>query len=250
MNKVKVLVVEDEYIVAQDISNNLAKFGYAVTAMVRTGEDAIQSVKTNEPDIVLFDVRLEGKMDGVTAAEKVRLISRIPFIYITAYSDKKTFERAKFTAPHAYILKPFNFSNLHAAIELAMHNFSNNTTSEPGDSHLLEKERPSQFIFNDSIFIRSGKGFEKVRVEDVCYIKADGSYSLICTHSREYTLSMNLNKALLRLCRPEFLRVHRTYAVNMGRVDRIEERAVIVDGKKIPVIRKMRDELMKRLRSV
>ncbi|MEG4119105.1 ATP-binding protein [Microcoleus sp. N9_B4] len=121
MNPVKILVVEDEVIVAQDIAGRLKKLGYAVTATVSSGEEAIQKALENPPDLVLMDIVLKGDMDGVTAAEKIRINRNVPTIFLTAYADAQTLQRAKLTDPFGYIIKPFQQNDLRVAIEIAMH---------------------------------------------------------------------------------------------------------------------------------
>ncbi|MEG4024611.1 ATP-binding protein [Microcoleus sp. S13C4] len=121
MNPIKILVVEDEVIVAQDIAGRLKKLGYAVTATVSSGEEAIQKSIENPPDLVLMDIVLKGDMDGVTAAEKIRIKRNVPTVFLTAYADDKTLQRAKLTDPFGYIIKPFQQNDLRVAIEIALH---------------------------------------------------------------------------------------------------------------------------------
>ena len=121
MNPIKILVVEDEVIVAEDIGFRLKKLGYIVTATVASGEEAIEKVAENRPDLVLMDIVLKGDMDGVTAAEKIRNRVDIPIVFLTAYADDQTLQRAKLTNPFGYIIKPFQQNDLRVAIEIALH---------------------------------------------------------------------------------------------------------------------------------
>lgn len=121
MNPIQILVVEDEVIVAQDIAGRLTKLGYAVTATVSSGEEAIQKAIENPPDLVLMDIVLKGDMDGVTAAEKIRTNRNVPTVFLTAYADDQTLQRAKLTDPFGYIIKPFQQHDLRVAIEIALH---------------------------------------------------------------------------------------------------------------------------------
>ncbi|MEG4444270.1 ATP-binding protein [Microcoleus sp. AT9_B5] len=121
MNPIQILVVEDEIIVAQDIAGRLKKLGYAVTATVSSGEEAIQKAIENPPDLVLMDIVLKGDMDGVTAAEKIRSNRNVPTVFLTAYADDQTLQRAKLTDPFGYIIKPFQQNDLRVAIEIALH---------------------------------------------------------------------------------------------------------------------------------
>ncbi|HSF73534.1 MAG TPA: ATP-binding protein [Microcoleus sp.] len=121
MNPIQILVVEDEVIVAQDIAGRLKKLGYAVTATVSSGEEAIQKAIETPPDLVLMDIVLKGDMDGVTAAEKIRTNRNVPTVFLTAYADEQTLQRAKLTDPFGYIIKPFQQNDLRVAIEIALH---------------------------------------------------------------------------------------------------------------------------------
>ena len=121
MTEAKILIVEDESLVAKDMKNLLGKMGYVVPATVSSGEVAIQKVAETQPDLVLMDIMLKGDMDGVEAAEQIRDIFHIPVIYVTAYADEDTMRRAKITAPYGYILKPFQERELQIAIEMALY---------------------------------------------------------------------------------------------------------------------------------
>lgn len=120
MNNPKVLVVEDESIVALDIQKRLKKLGYTVTGIAETGEEAINKVAENNPNLVLMDIRLKGSMDGVEAAQEIYTRFNIPVIYLTANADERTLERAKTTDPFGYILKPFKEKELKTTIEITL----------------------------------------------------------------------------------------------------------------------------------
>lgn len=129
MGDFEILVVEDERITAKDIKKSLEKAGYVVPAMVTTGEDAIKFCEENKPDLVLMDIKLEGEVDGIEAAETIISKFSIPIIYLTSYSDKSTVERAKTTHPSAFILKepfgflhkPFEENELYTAIDIILY---------------------------------------------------------------------------------------------------------------------------------
>ncbi len=129
MRIAKILIVEDERITAKDIKKSLEKAGHLVLAIVSTGEDAIKFSEEYKPDIVLMDIKLEGEIDGIEAAETIRSKFAIPVIYLTSYSDKSTVERAKKTHPSAFILKepfgfihkPFEENELYTAIDIILY---------------------------------------------------------------------------------------------------------------------------------
>ena len=116
----KILVVEDENVVALDLRRNLGRLGYRVLATVDSAEQALESVARQRPDLVLMDIHLRGQMDGIQAAERMAQVD-IPVIYLTAFSDEGTLQRARLTEPFGYLLKPFDDRELHIIIELALH---------------------------------------------------------------------------------------------------------------------------------
>ncbi len=120
MEKVKTLIVEDEVIVARDLQRNLEKMGHKVASMVPSGEQAIQEIEREVPDLVLMDIVLQEGMDGIETAEIIRSRFDIPVIFLTAHRDKATFERAIMAEPFGYITKPFQKEDLRKVIEIAL----------------------------------------------------------------------------------------------------------------------------------
>ncbi|MCJ7808931.1 MAG: GAF domain-containing protein, partial [Desulfobulbaceae bacterium] len=121
MPKEKILIVEDERVVAMDIQNRLKDMGYFVCGLASSGEDAVNKASELQPDLVLMDIILKGEMDGIDAAGQIRERFNIPVVYLTAFSDEKTLQRARLTGPYGYILKPFDDSELRSNIEMALY---------------------------------------------------------------------------------------------------------------------------------
>lgn len=117
----KIMVVEDETIVALDIQNRLTKLGYQVPAVLATGEETIAQAPQIAPDIVLMDIMLAGEIDGIKAAEEIHKQLDIPVIFLTAYADNRTLQAAKLTEPYGYVLKPFEERELHTTIEMGLY---------------------------------------------------------------------------------------------------------------------------------
>ncbi len=120
-SKIKILIAEDEYIVAMDIKKILEKIGYEVTSFVNNGTDVIQKAGSEEPDLILMDIMLSGDMSGIEAAEIIKGKYDIPIVYLTALTDEQTINKAKITEPGGYILKPFDEKGLRSAIEIALY---------------------------------------------------------------------------------------------------------------------------------
>ena len=117
----RVLVVEDERIVALDLAATLRRLGYTVEGPVGSGEEAIEAASRVRPDVVLMDIRLDGPMDGVTAASRIGAEMDAPIVFLTAHSDRETLERAQTAAPYSYLIKPFRQDDLRCAIEVSLH---------------------------------------------------------------------------------------------------------------------------------
>jgi len=123
LKKSRILVVEDEAIVAMVIKRRLQDLGYIVSGVASTGKDAITKVEGTFPDLVLMDIRLKGDMDGIEATKTIKDRFSLPVVYLTAHSDDVTFKKAKETDPDGYILKPFTEKDLSTTIEIALHKF-------------------------------------------------------------------------------------------------------------------------------
>ena len=130
----RILIVEDEHIVAIGIKRMLKGLGYTVTGVASSGEDAISKAESTFPDLVLMDIMLKGELDGVEAAKEIKERFDVPVVYLTAYSDSNIVERVKKTGPFGYIVKPFDEKDLHSNIEIALHRYRK------------EKENPEEAV--------------------------------------------------------------------------------------------------------
>src|SRR5262245_2159339 len=121
MTTARILIAEDERVVARDIQNRLGRLGYEVVGAARFGEDAVRLADELRPDLILMDIRLAGALDGVDAAQQIRTHLQLPVVYLTAYADDDTLQRACVTEPFGYVLKPFDERELQTAVEMALY---------------------------------------------------------------------------------------------------------------------------------
>ena len=138
MKAAKILIVEDELIAAENLAKHLKRLGYVVAGIVESGEEAITQVGTREPDLVLMDIMLQGDMDGVAASLVISNEFHIPVVYMTAYADEATVDRAKVTEPYGYLLKPFDPHELGPTIEVAL--YKHKSDRQIQEAMLKEKE--------------------------------------------------------------------------------------------------------------
>lgn len=245
--QIKILVVEDEMIIGAKISMQLTSLGYEVTGILPRGEEAILHVKENKPDIVLLDINLKGKLDGIETAVQLQQHGPIPIIYLTANSDEATFNKAKSTKPAAFIAKPFKQLDLQRAIELTVSRMAENTA----DLHTENKTEEDQpFILSDRIFVRYKEKMIKIMLGDILYMEADRNYSRIFTNDREYLLSITLKTIEEKMSMQLFMRIHRSYLINIIHVDEVAESYVMIAKKSIPLGTGMREQLMHRMQTL
>ncbi len=124
MSAIRVLIVEDDPIIAEDIRDMLTNVDYQVVGVAYEKAEALELIDTTKPDLVLLDINIEGHYEGFDIAEHINKTQKIPFLYLTSYSGKEIVDRAKQTLPMGYIVKPFNERELYSSIEIALHNFS------------------------------------------------------------------------------------------------------------------------------
>ena len=244
---IKILVVEDEMIIAAKISMQLTSLGYEVTGILPRGEEALLHMEENKPDIVLLDINLKGKIDGIETAALMQQRNNIPIIYLTANSDEATFNRAKPTRPYAFISKPFKQLDLQRAIELTISRMAANDNQVHIENQTGE-EQP--FILSDRIFVRHREKMIKIMVADILYMEADRNYSRIFTQHKEYLLSVTLKTIEEKLSMQLFMRIHRSYIVNISHIDEVAEGHLIIAQKPIPIGAGMREQLMQRIKTL
>ncbi len=235
--KIKVLIVEDNPLTSQDLKEIITDQGMAVTAIAKNISEATKALGDNSPDILLVDINLKDGDDGVDFVNKVSTTARIPVIYLTANSDKETVDRAFKTNPASFLTKPYDDKDVILAIELAFNNHC---------SDVLVNDIPNTSF----VFLKSGNKFEKVRIEDINYLQAEGSYSKFITNQKEYFLSGNLQNISKKLRNPSFIRIHRSYVVNVDNITGLDNDYVFIGEKNIPISRSYREEVNRILRRI
>ena len=243
---INIFIVEDEMIIAANISLQLSKLGYNISGIVPRGEEALVHIKENKPDIVLLDIQLKGKLDGIETAELMQKEFDIPIIYLTANVDDAHFERAKKTKPYAFISKPFKKLDLQHAIELTVARMQ----TINGDEIIDDENIISPFILSDCIFVRDHEKMVKINIKDIYYIQADRNYSRIFSKNRECLLVMTLKEIDDKLPDEHFLRIHRSYIVNLSHVDEVAGTHLVVNRKAIPISKSLRTNLLKRIQTI
>ena len=241
-----ILIVEDEMIIAANISLQLTHLGYEVTGIIPRAEDVLPHIWQNVPDMILMDINLKGELDGIEVVHLIQKEYKIPIIYLTANSDEDNFNRAKATNPYAFVSKPFKKLDLQRAIELTLVRIQEEQNSQK--SLDLASEEP--FILSDCIFVRSHDKMVKVCINNILYIEAERNYCKIHCKDKEHLLVMTLKDIEEKLTSNTLLRIHRSFIVNLSHIDEIATSHVVIAKKAIPLSVDLKKKLLQHIQKV
>jgi len=241
MSPLKIGIVEDELVIARTIVSTLDELGYSHCGPAINYTEAMEMLEQNRPDLLLLDILLAGRKDGIDVAQKLNELYKVPFIFLTANSDGETIDRAKKVKPHAYIVKPFSKEELFAAIEIAFSNFTGNTSN--GSS-----ANTASFHTKDFMFVRDGYVFRKIYFDELLYLESDANYIIIHLKSQKKVMVRStLNDFVEHIDHKTFLRIHRSYSVNINMIDDIFPTEISIQGLKLPLGKSYKEELFKAL---
>lgn len=237
MTALKIGIVEDEAIIADAITEMLLESGYRVTAPAARYSEAVEMIENEAPDLLLLDVRLQGRLDGIDLARTVREKFHLPFIFLTANTDFDTIARAKDVSPSAFLAKPVTRAQLFAAIEIAM--AAPNPARPQAALPVAQKKERSEHLF-----LNDGRAFKKVMQGDILFAESEENYMRLYLADGKTTLTrMTITALAERLDSSRFLRVHRSYIIALSRVGKASADEVTVGDRKIPVSKTYRDAL-------
>jgi len=250
MKRTSVLVVEDEVIIAKDLSLTLNKLGYNVVGTCITGEEAIAMAEEKQPDIVLMDIMLKGEMTGIDAAKEIReRYNTIPVVFITAYSDEDSINRVNASGPFGYIVKPFKANDLRATIETALARFR--------EEQQLKKENEMLYMVANSeskkntLYIKTDSKLIKLRIKDIVYIEALKDYVNMFTVDNKYVIRSTMKGIQDKLPSDRFVRVHRSFIVAMDKISFIDHARVILENdESVPLGGLYKEEFLGKLNTV
>jgi DNA-binding LytR/AlgR family response regulator len=241
--KINILIVEDESIVALDLATALHEDGYAVIGIADHAEEATRLFNQHAVDIVLMDIHLAGEKDGIETVANLMKIRQTPVIYLSAFTDHDTVDRVKHTHPSAFLVKPYQISNVRIAVELALNSFA--VRPAPAREPELTKEPILQM--GDFVFIKYNYQFVKIPLVDILFAQANRNHISLYTHDRKFVLRLSLGQLFDRLLFDRLIRIHRSYAVNIDAIQSFTEQTVVTGKGELPIGRNYKEEFLKRL---
>jgi DNA-binding LytR/AlgR family response regulator len=236
MKETRIGIVEDEIIIADSIRSVLLRMNYQVAEPCINYEEAVKMLMAEPPHLLLLDINLgDGSKNGIELGRYIREHMDLPFIFLTANSDIKTVESAKTVKPNAFLVKPFIQDELYAAIEIAMHNFYAHRAPE--------QPKPNK----DFLYIKDGAELHKVNFQDILYLESDHVYVCVYTVKRKYLVRTSLQNYVEQLDKNLFLRIHRSYVVNLSMIEKVLGAQVKIGDCYLPISRSYKEDLLSRL---
>lgn len=247
---IKILIVEDNVIIADDMQSMLEEIGYEVVDNVIVYEQAIEVLKNNHVDLVLIDIILASDKTGIDLGKHIRQHYNIPFIFVTSNSDKATVENAKTVKPDGYLVKPFEQQDLYTSIEIALSNFnyskkeaSNEIDGSKGESFT------SNSVLKDSIFVKKQHLYYRIQFGDIQFIKADNVYLEVNTVDKKFLVRSPLKDYLEKLPKDKFYRAHKSYIVNVDHIDAINSKDIMINNTLIPISKDFKEFIISSMNS-
>ena len=234
MNKIKIAIVEDEIIIAKTIVLALKKLGYECIGTAGKYSEAIALIDQKSPDLVLLDINLGTKKDGIDLALEIKDSFNTPIIFLTANSDTATITRAKAINPLAFLVKPFSQHDLYSAIEIGLNNFNT----------ILNTERnPPKHIA-----LKVGVALEKVVLDDIVYLKNDHHYfDILLTCGKTIVVRYTSSQIIALLPAKQFVKINRFYIINVKQVTKINKKNLIISQLTIPISKEVRETVLQKI---
>jgi len=232
---VRVFIVEDEVLVAENLRADLQDLGFIVSGHAISSNECIALLEQLETDVILMDIQIKGERNGIELATLLNQSLSIPIIYLTSNTDPITMRKALATKPHSFISKPYTIKDVQAAIEIAFSSFNQQTAIEVPASAPM------------SVFVKCGDLYHRVQIDAILYVEASGSYCIIATKENDYVLSMNLHAFNDKMLHPNFIRVHRSFLVNIDKVDKFDSQSLYINEREIPISKANRETVFHHL---
>jgi len=244
--KINILIVEDESVVALDLATALHQDGYEVIGIADHAEAATRLFTSHAVDIVLMDIHLAGPKDGIDTVADLMKIRQTPVIYLTAFTDQATIERVKHTYPAAFLAKPYQISNVRIAIELALNSLAVRPANPPTELPPSATTKEPILQMGDCVFVKYNYQFVKVRLVDILFVQADSNHINLHTGDKKFVLRLSLSQLFDRLLFDRLIRIHRSYAVNIDAIQSFTEQMVVTGKGEFPIGRSYKEDFQKR----
>jgi len=235
-NLIKILIVEDNAIIATDLQILLEEMGYVVVGQAVSYEEAIPILTSEDIDLALLDINLDTEKTGIDIGRYIRANLNIPFVFVTSNSDKPTIDKAKEVKPNGYLVKPYEKSDLYTTIEITLSNFNE-------QNQQIKKSKNA--LLKDSMFVKKNHLYFKLAYKDILYVEEIRDNIEIHTkESLNYMVNTSIDAFFKKLPEGIFYKVSNTVLVNINHIEAVNERDVIINQRMIPISSEFSDFMM------
>lgn len=250
MPNLNLLIIEDEVLLAMDLAARLERLGHDVVGMGHSADEARAIIPEISFDLILLDIHLGDGADGITLAHELNQNYTKPIIFLTSSVDPVTVARARDCHPAAYMLKPFNERELAIALELAVSNFADRKIPPASNQKTIQHISSDSSTINNSLFLRKKDRHERVNFEDILWAEAQSNYTSVVTEQDSYMMASTLQEIEAQLEAPYFLRTHRSYVVNINKVNSISGNSLYIGQQAIPVSKSRKEMVFHHFRKL
>lgn len=236
MPEPRIFIVEDEFLHLENTKLCVEEAGFELAGECDNADEAQWAIRSAKPDVVLMDISLPGKNNGITVAKKIQGEKGPPVIFTTSFTDNETMQEAAAVSPVSYLVKPLQTANLKAAVTLALAKKTETTELD---------------ISEEAVFIKSGNKLHKLLLSDVLWVEAAGdNYCKLVTERQQLVSRHTVKQLYLKLPQDQFVQTHRAYVVNVSKIESIHEKeqVVVLPGGEIPIGRSFKEDLYRRLK--
>ncbi len=227
MKEERILIVEDDVNIAENIEEILELLGYVNIDIANSANQAIKIIKKYRPDMIFMDIKLKGDKDGIELGEILKQMVDAPLVFVTSYSDPTIIERAKRINPAGFIVKPFNTNDIHAIVEIVLYNKRVNPIS---DAASVKSKDESPYLVTDAVYIKADNAYEKVPYTEIYYVEANGNMVTIFTKNRNYTIRKSMKDMEEKLPSHLFLRVQKSFIVQLGQIENFNTKEITLES--------------------
>lgn len=246
MSNFNILIVEDEELYADKLEMLVDRMGYAHLGTVNNATAALEIINRSKPDLILMDIYITGEYDGIELTDLIHQRWHIPVIFITSLTDELTYRRAARTRPVRFLPKSFDVIQLQRTIELSLQQLA--ATTRQTDSEQAEVWK-KDVLFDEYIFIKVRHRLEKIVVNEIVYLAADGHYCQVHTATQKYLVRISLLELKQRLSAVVFFQTHRSFLVNLKKITSVDlqDSVVFLNEHQVPISKRRREAFMKQV---
>ena len=246
---IKILAIEDNPIHQEFLYIVTEELGYQLVGIADNAKDGLELLFSFNPDIILMDIEIHGKDDGIALADKINRLKPCPIIFTTAITNRETFDKAKNTAPYAYLIKPFTKEDLQTALELAIYRYAIDEQRKKSNEQIIP-DWSEGIAFQKYLFIKRGSMIDKVEFDDILVVEvAKDRYCSIITQKDEYLVRSSLKDIGSKLPLKDYVQIHRSTIVRVNAIEQVDSAGtyLVINNKNITIGKTYREKILKHL---